>query len=192
MNVCEGVIRLPTCGGSIPHPEAKSKENNSTNDAENQPENDPKNDPAAPTKKPRIYSSSSFDASVDFVPERSIKQRLRDAVRKVQQMNKVRKAFASNKDTNTDSESKVIKVKFTLFPIAATFPKGSRLRVQVCSGAFPRLSPNLGTGEPLSSACVGQLQHQEVFHTRVLRSCIRLPVVGGAGALLGSESNSAL
>ena len=185
MNVCEGVIRLPTCGGSIIHPQAKSKEKHSKNDAEN--------NPAAPPQKPRrIYSSSSFDASVEFVPERSVKQRLKDAVRQVQRMNRVMKAFASNKDTNTDTKSRVIKVKFTLFPIAATFPKGSRLRVQVCSGAFPRLSPNLGTGEPLSSARVGQLQHQEVFHTHVLRSCIRLPVVGGAGALVDPEPNSGL
>ena len=184
MNVCEGVIRLPTCGGSIAHPETKSKESN--------PENDPENSSAPPSNKPRIYSSSSFNASVDFVPERSVKQRLKDAVRQVQRMNKVMKAFASKKDTNTDTGSKVMKVKFTLFPIAATFPKGSRLRVQVCSGAFPRLSPNLGTGEPLSSARVGQLQHQEVFHTPVLRSCIRLPIVGGERELIGPEPSSTL
>jgi len=72
----------------------------------------------------------------------------------------------------------VQKVEIELWPTAACFKKGHRIRVQVSSGAHPRYVRNLGTGEPLATATRLVPADQEVFHDTDHPSAIILPALG--------------
>jgi hypothetical protein len=61
-------------------------------------------------------------------------------------------------------------------PIAYHFQKGHRVRLQVSSGAHPRWSRNLGTGEPLSTATQMVVADQTIYHDREHPSVLVLPV----------------
>ncbi|MEU1548338.1 CocE/NonD family hydrolase [Nocardia sp. NPDC005745] len=52
----------------------------------------------------------------------------------------------------------------TLWPTAHRFKKGHRIRVQVCSGAFPRFARNTGTGESHATAVELRVAEQEIYH----------------------------
>ena len=69
-----------------------------------------------------------------------------------------------------------LRIELALWPTAANFARGHRLRVQVSSGARPRWSRNLGSGEDLGTgtrmACAGQ----EIFHDTLHPSHVSLPV----------------
>jgi len=67
-------------------------------------------------------------------------------------------------------------VPVILWPAAHRFAKGHRLRLQVSSGAHPRFSRNLGTGEPLGSATTMRTAHQAIHHDPTHASAISLPV----------------
>lgn len=66
-------------------------------------------------------------------------------------------------------------VTIDLIGTAHVFRAGHRIRVQVSSGAHPRLVRNLGTGEPLLTATRMQPAHQEVFHDPDHASAVTLP-----------------
>lgn len=55
---------------------------------------------------------------------------------------------------------------------------GHRLRVQISSGAHPRLHRNTGTGEPLGGATTLRTADQEIFHDPAHPSVINLPTAG--------------
>ncbi len=69
-----------------------------------------------------------------------------------------------------------LRVRFELWPVAHRFAAGSRLRLQVSSGAHPRYARNTGTGEPLATARTLVTAHQRVFHDPAHRSVLVLPV----------------
>jgi putative CocE/NonD family hydrolase len=71
----------------------------------------------------------------------------------------------------------VFRLQVALWPTAATFKKGHRIRLQVSSGAHPLFARNTGSGEPLGSATTLRVADQEVFHDPDLPSSISLPVV---------------
>jgi uncharacterized protein len=66
--------------------------------------------------------------------------------------------------------------EFDLWPAAHRFAAGSRLRLQVSSGAHPRYARNPGTGEPLATATTLVAAHQQIFHDPAHPSAVTLPV----------------
>jgi uncharacterized protein len=69
-----------------------------------------------------------------------------------------------------------LRIIIDLWPTAYTFPGGHRLRLQVSSGAHPRWSRNLGSGEPLATGTTLLPADQQVFHDRQRPSALTLPL----------------
>ena len=62
--------------------------------------------------------------------------------------------------------------------IGHTFMAGHRLRLSVCSSAYPEAFPNPGTGEPVTtSTAEPRVARQRVFHDGARPSWLELPVV---------------
>ncbi len=55
--------------------------------------------------------------------------------------------------------------------------EGHQLRVEVMSGAFPLIDPNLNTGRPIGDDVEGVVAEQTVYHDRLRPSHVVLPVV---------------
>ncbi len=70
----------------------------------------------------------------------------------------------------------VRRAQVDLWPAGHRFLPGHRVRVQVASGAYPRVDRNPGTGEPLSATIMVTTADQEVFHDPKHPSAILLPV----------------
>ena len=70
------------------------------------------------------------------------------------------------------------RVEVEMWPAGHRFQPGHRMRVQVASGAYPRVDRNPGTGEPLGSGTELVTAEQEVFHDTEHPSAIILPVTG--------------
>jgi predicted acyl esterase len=66
-------------------------------------------------------------------------------------------------------------VVIDLIGMAHCFRAGHRLRLQISSGAHPRLVRNTGTGEPLATATELRPADQEVFHDPAHPSVLTLP-----------------
>jgi putative CocE/NonD family hydrolase len=71
----------------------------------------------------------------------------------------------------SDDGTRTVPVR--LWPTAYRFQPGHRLRVQISGGAFPRLTRNPGTGEPLATATRTVPVDYEIRHS----SSITLPVL---------------
>ncbi|HTP06810.1 MAG TPA: CocE/NonD family hydrolase, partial [Anaerolineae bacterium] len=69
-----------------------------------------------------------------------------------------------------------LKIAIELWPTANCFRRGHRVRLQVCSGAYPRLSRNLGLGEPLATATQWQGTEQLIYHDAAHPSVLILPI----------------
>lgn len=67
-------------------------------------------------------------------------------------------------------------VTIDLWPTAHCFRPGHRIRLQVSSGAHPRWSRNLGTGEPLATGTRLVAADQQVYHDGDHPSALTLPV----------------
>jgi putative CocE/NonD family hydrolase len=72
-----------------------------------------------------------------------------------------------------------LRLEIDLWTTAHRFLEGHRLRLQVSSGAHPRWSRNLGTGEPLVSGVGMAAADQTIYHDTTHPSAIVLPVVDG-------------
>ncbi|WP_328600907.1 CocE/NonD family hydrolase [Actinomadura physcomitrii] len=71
----------------------------------------------------------------------------------------------------------VRRVTVELWPAGHRFRRGHRVRVQVASGAYPRVARNPGTGAPIGTATEMLTADQEILHTPDHPSAIILPVV---------------
>ena len=69
------------------------------------------------------------------------------------------------------------RARIDLWPTAYRFRAGHRLRLQVCSGAYPRFDRNLGGGESIATARTFHTAEQRVFHDPDHPSALLLPVV---------------
>ncbi|GAA1019877.1 peptidase S15 [Acrocarpospora pleiomorpha] len=69
----------------------------------------------------------------------------------------------------------VRRVLVELWPIGHRFRRGHQIRVQVASGAYPRIPRNPGTGQPLGSGGPMVASDQEVFHDPTRPSAVLLP-----------------
>jgi uncharacterized protein len=74
-------------------------------------------------------------------------------------------------------------VELDLLGIAHRFGAGHRIRVQISSGAHPRLARNTGTGEPLTNATRLVAADQEIFHDPDHVSVLQLPAPDGLSPL---------
>lgn len=72
-----------------------------------------------------------------------------------------------------------LRLEIELAPTAYRFPRGHRIRLQVSSGAHPRWSRNLGTGEPLGTGTRMVAAEQTIYHDVEHPSVLMLPVVAG-------------
>lgn len=66
-------------------------------------------------------------------------------------------------------------IQLDLAAVAHVFRAGHRIRLQVSSGAHPRLVRNTGTGEPLATATTLRAADQEIFHDPEHPSTLTLP-----------------
>ncbi|MBK7894245.1 MAG: CocE/NonD family hydrolase [Anaerolineaceae bacterium] len=67
-------------------------------------------------------------------------------------------------------------VEVDMTATAYQFQPGHRLRLQVSSGAHPRLSRNLGTGEPVMHGTAMHAAHQTIYHDPNHPSALILPL----------------
>lgn len=68
-------------------------------------------------------------------------------------------------------------VEVDMTATAYRFLPGHRLRLQVSSGAHPRISRNLGTGEPVMHGTEMRIAHQTIYHDPNHPSALILPLV---------------
>jgi len=80
------------------------------------------------------------------------------------------------RDDDAGPADDVRRAAFELWPVAHRFASGSRLRLQVSSGAHPRFARNLGGGEPLATATTMVRASQRVYHDPSHPSALLLPV----------------
>jgi putative CocE/NonD family hydrolase len=71
----------------------------------------------------------------------------------------------------------VYQLTVDLGPLAIVVPRDHRLRLQLCSSAFPAFDRNMNTGNPVGQDATGIVAEQTVFHDATRPSCLRLPVV---------------
>jgi putative CocE/NonD family hydrolase len=71
-------------------------------------------------------------------------------------------------------------VRVELWPTAARFRRGHRIRVLVASGAHPRFARNTGSGEPLATATTLRIADQTVYHDPAHPSYLILPTIWSA------------
>jgi putative CocE/NonD family hydrolase len=67
-------------------------------------------------------------------------------------------------------------VEFALWPIAHTFRRGHRIRLQVSGGAHPRYGRNHGTAEPYATSTRLEASDRTVLHDAHHPSAVWLPV----------------
>ena len=85
-------------------------------------------------------------------------------------------------ERNAPDVSGVFRLKVELWPTAYRFRRGNRVRVHVASGAHPRISRNLGGGEPLANATERHPVDIEILHDPEHPSAVILPVAAPTGA----------
>ena len=69
------------------------------------------------------------------------------------------------------------RVEVDMWATAYCFRRGHRVRLSVSSGAHPRWSRNLGTGEPIATGTRMQVARQTIYHDVDHPSALVLPVV---------------
>lgn len=69
------------------------------------------------------------------------------------------------------------RIVIDLWATACRFRQGHRRRVQVSSGAHPRLARNLGTGEPLPTGTQMRVAEQTIYHDAQHPSALVVPVL---------------
>lgn len=71
-----------------------------------------------------------------------------------------------------------LRIDINMAATAYQFQPGQCIRLQVSSGAHPRIGRNLGTGEPVLTSIRMAVQDQTLFHDVKRPSAVVLPVVG--------------
>jgi putative CocE/NonD family hydrolase len=70
-----------------------------------------------------------------------------------------------------------LRIEVDMWATAHCFRRGHCLRLQVCSGAHPRWSRNLGSGEPLATGARMSVARQSIYHDAEHPSALVLPLV---------------
>jgi putative CocE/NonD family hydrolase len=77
---------------------------------------------------------------------------------------------------NVSGSQATRKVHVEFWPTAQRFRRGHRIRIIIASGAHPRYSRNLGSGQPLGDATAMVVAHQRILHGPEHPSSVTLPV----------------
>ncbi len=72
-----------------------------------------------------------------------------------------------------------LRIEIDMGATAYRFQQGHRLRLQISSGAHPRWSRNLGTGEALAAGVRTAVAQQTIYHDETHPSALVLPAVEG-------------
>jgi len=72
---------------------------------------------------------------------------------------------------------KIYEYKFDLLHTSYQIPAGNRLRVLICSAAFPRFSRNLNTGKDNENTIEYRIAEQNIYHSLEYPSSISLHVI---------------
>jgi putative CocE/NonD family hydrolase len=72
-----------------------------------------------------------------------------------------------------------LRVEIDMWATAQRFRRGHRIRLQVASGAHPRWSRNLGTGEAVATGVRMNVADQTVYHDAAHPSALVLPIASG-------------
>ncbi len=70
-----------------------------------------------------------------------------------------------------------LRIEIDLWATAYRFREGHAIRLLVSSGAHPRWSRNLGTGEPMTTSTAMCVAQQTIYHDRAHPSALVLPVM---------------
>lgn len=84
-----------------------------------------------------------------------------------------------------------LRIEIDMWATAYRFTKGHRIRLQVSSGAHPRWSRNLGTGDPLPTATSMETADQTILHDTQHPSALVLPAARAAAKVRASIGRSA-
>jgi predicted acyl esterase len=76
----------------------------------------------------------------------------------------------------TESADGSLTARISMMPMANTFRRGHRIRLQVSSGAHPLVVRNTGSDEPIGSTAQLRVADREKFHDTHHPSRITLPV----------------
>ncbi|MEM1119638.1 MAG: CocE/NonD family hydrolase [Bacteroidota bacterium] len=74
-------------------------------------------------------------------------------------------------------KDEVYKVELTPMSTSNFFKKGHRIRVEISSSNFPRFTRNMNTGGDNYNESEGVIAHNQVHHSAVYPSQVRLPIV---------------
>lgn len=67
--------------------------------------------------------------------------------------------------------------KISLFDIAHQFLPGHSIRIEISSSAYPFISPNPNTGNPIATDTESRIANQAIFHNSQMASHVELPVM---------------
>lgn len=70
-----------------------------------------------------------------------------------------------------------LRIEVDMWATARRFPRGHRIRLQICSAAYPRISINLGDGGPLGRGIHGRPADQTIYHDTAHPSALVVPIV---------------
>lgn len=68
-------------------------------------------------------------------------------------------------------------IEVDMWATAYQFQPGHRLRLQVSSGAHPRISRNLGSGDPVMTGTIMHIADQTIYHDAQHPTALLLPVI---------------
>jgi len=125
--------------------------------------------------KAKLYISSDvtdtdfFVRLVDVLPN-GYAMRVNDNICKTRFRNSYRKAEPM-------APGNVYELNIDLWATSLVFKKGHRIRVDVCSSAFPKFSRNRNTGEKPGYGTEIKIANQTIYHTAKYSSHIVLPVI---------------
>jgi putative CocE/NonD family hydrolase len=83
----------------------------------------------------------------------------------------------SRRGISGEDSGPCLRIEIDMWATAHRFQRGHQLRLQVSSGAHPRWSRNLGTGEALATSIQTAIAHQTIYHDKARPSVLVLPVV---------------
>lgn len=83
--------------------------------------------------------------------------------------------FRMEPDKGEPQSDGSLRIEVDMWATAYRFRRGHHLRLQVSSGAHPRWSRNLGTGEPLGTGTRMEVADQTIYHDAKHPSALILP-----------------
>lgn len=124
-------------------------------------------------------------ASMDMMPQEPVKRRGSSSM--------ILTPEKSGGDQESKESIEPLALEVVMYPTAAVFRRGNRVRLCIAGGAFPMFSRNLGYGESAESAQDMRKQNITLLepslapqHLASIGASLQLPVLGGEDQLLSA------